>query len=214
MEIDGMATMDPARPSGPSWWWYVVGGAIAVAGAVFCVAFLIQRVMSVTDGMQQVVVPGEGRLTLARPGHYMIFHEYQRNIDGKVYSSSPGVAGLECVLKASKTGQTVPLSPVNMSVQYNLGGRAGAGVFQFDITEPGEYVLTGTISGPGANAPAVLAVGDDFMKKLLVTIFGCMGSMFGGVILAVGVILLTFFKRRKARRAQQQGEIPPVMPRG
>ncbi|MCY2924558.1 MAG: hypothetical protein NT031_03825 [Planctomycetota bacterium] len=52
------------------------------------------------------------------------------------------------------------------------------------------------------------------MKQLLVTIFGCMGSMFGGAILAVAVILLTFFKRRKARQAQQQGEMPPVAPRG
>lgn len=214
MEIDGMATMDPARRSGPSWWWYVVGAAIGVAGAVFCVAFLIQRVMSVTDGMQQVVVPGEGRLTLARPGNYMIFHEYQSVVDGKVYSSSPGVAGLECVLKAGKTGHTVALSPMNMNMHYNLGGRAGVGLFQFDITEPGEYVLTGSISRPGTIAPAVLAVGGDFIKELLVTIFTCIGSMMGGVTLAVAIILLTFFKRRKARRAQRQGQMPPVVPRG
>ncbi|MCY2928713.1 MAG: hypothetical protein NTV86_04310 [Planctomycetota bacterium] len=213
MKIGNLETMTPDCQAGPSWWWYLVGAGIAVAGAIFSVVFLVQRIMSVTDDMQQVVVPGEGRLTLSQPGHYMIFHEYQSVVGGKVYSNPRGVAGLECVLKASKTGRTVALAPVNMSAHYSLGGRAGVGIFQFDITEPGEYVLTGTISAPGTNAPAVLSVGGDFMKQLLVTIFGCMGGMFGGVILAVGVILLTFFKRRKARRAQQPLGIPPAMPR-
>ena len=88
----------------------------------------------------------------------------------------------------------------------------------------GSMQLTDLLHGPGGimgetgldldGHPAVLAVGGDFIKELLVTIFTCIGSMMGGMTLAVAVVLLTFFKRRKARQARQALEVPPVMPRG
>ncbi|MEI7835785.1 MAG: hypothetical protein WCK05_05165, partial [Planctomycetota bacterium] len=152
---------------------------------------------------------GEGKLTFSRPGSYTIFHEYQSVMAGKVYSNPQGLAGLECVLKDSKTGRVVNLSPVNGSATYSIGSRAGVGVFDFCITEPGEYALTGRYTGPEPHGPTVLAVAREFLRELLVLILGGMSILFGGWALAIVIVLVTFLKRRKAQQERQQGGIPP-----
>ena len=214
MEIGNLQASEPGVRLRPSWWWYVVGGCLIAAAEAGTAVFLIHGVLGGDMDMQRVVVPGESPLTLSRPGSYTIFNEYQSVMVGTCYSNREDLAGLTCVLKESKTGRVVNLSPVDGRTSYSGGGRAGVGVFAFEISEPGEYVLTGTYTGPGARGPAVLAIAHEFGKKLLVLILGSMGISFGGGGLGIVIVLVTFFKRRKARRARQALEIPPVMPRG
>lgn len=210
MRIGNMET--PERRLGPSRWWYVVAGGIILSTAVGTGAFTVFRAVTRLVPGQQVVVPGEGRLTFSRPGSYTIFHEYQSVVDGKMYANPQYLTGLECALKESKTGRVVKLSPVKGNVSYSGGSRAGVGILEFDITEPGEYVLRGAYSGGGANGPAVLAIAHEFLGELLVLILGGIGIMSGGSALAILIFVLTFLKRRKARQEWEYSRIPPMAP--
>lgn len=191
--------------------WYVLAGLIVLLGAVAAGVFLFTRLNQMADNLTQVVVPGEATLTLTRPGSYMIFHERESVVDGRVYSSS-NLSGLRVTLR-NAAGDRIPLSGPTASSRYNFGSRSGVGIFEFRIRQPGTYRLSASYDGGRTEPRTVLAVGTGFVMGLLVTIFGGLAFAFGGIILAVIVALVVFVRRRKAGRAAivAPGARPPTV---
>ncbi len=185
----------------PSGWYYVLAGMVLVGSITGFVLFLVSGLTGLSDSLTQIVVPGERELTLKEAGDHTVFHEYRSVVGNKVYSTGKGgSSGLRCTLRSKATGREIPLSPSSMNSTYSMGSRSGASIFDFSIDSPGDYLFAAQYP-PGQDGPeTVLSVAQGFVKKLMVTILGGLGMMFGGLGLATAIAVITFVKRRRSRR--------------
>ena len=191
----------------PSGWYYVVAGLVLVGGIAGFVFILIDGLSDLSGSMQQVVVPGQHELTLTEAGSHTVFHEYRSVFGDKVYSSRQGgISGLRCRLVSKTTDREVQLSPSSMNSTYSMGSRSGVSIFDFNIDAPGDYMFSAQYP-PGQDGPeTVMAIGQGFMGRLMMTILGGLGTMFGSMGLAIAIAVVTFIKRRKSRKS------PPDIP--
>lgn len=183
----------------PSAWWFALPVVVAATGLATFAFLLVNGLTGLTDGFTQVVVPGRAEVTLAEPGTYAVFYEYRSVVGNRVYSTQAQMPGLQCRLVSKATGVEIPLSPSSMSMTYELGGRCGAAVFECEITAPGVHEFSAGYPEGESGPDVVLVIGRGFVKKLLFTIFGGIGTFFGSFIAAGLITLLIFLKRRKAK---------------
>jgi hypothetical protein len=180
--------------------WYAIAALVFLLGMAFFGVFLFTRLKDLTGGLQQVVVPGEAELVLEKPGSYTIFHEHESVVGGRYYSSPDEVPGLKVEVVSSETGEPVSLDAPGASTSYSLGGRSGVSIFVFEIDQPGTYRLSAGFPDGRQEQQLVLAVGQGFGQKLLLTIFGALAIGLASFILAISIAVVTFWKRRKALR--------------
>ncbi|MEP0813416.1 MAG: hypothetical protein HRF49_01960 [bacterium] len=197
---------------GVRWGFIVLAVLVVIGGIGGAVWRLISGVTSVPGQMQRIVIPGEGEFHAAEPGVYTIFHEYKSFVDGKYYSSGLELYGLD-VKVTGPGGEEVPVKPSQMSGNYSVGAFSGNAIFTFDAAQPGGYKISALAgnepedghsdepadgadsSGSAAAHPAtVLAIGKDFTGKILGTVFGTLGLVFGGLILGAVFMLLAFLR--------------------
>jgi hypothetical protein len=184
----------------PGRWYYGLAAFIFVGGWVLFGIFLWKNLSGIADQLQQVVVPGKVQLNLPSPGNYTIYHEYESVVGSKIYSGGQTLAGLEVTLSSLATGDEVALSRANVDSTYSMGGRSGKAVFDFTIDRPGAYELTAQYPEGEEGPEVVLAVGQGFTGRILTTIFGALGIVFGSMVLAVAIALITAIKRHNAAK--------------
>ena len=187
--------------------WYLIAVAVFVLGGILAAAFAFVRLSGLEDEMPQIVVPGSSEIVLEEPGAYTIFHEAESFVDGRYYSAAD-ISGLSVEVVSAETGESVPLEPAGANTTYSLGGRAGRSVLGFDIAEPGAYRFTGSYDDGRSEPVTVLAVGHGFGRKLVLTIVGAIGIGFLTAGLAIAIAVITFIKRRRARRRADVGSAP------
>ncbi len=189
------------RKLSPSGWYYVVAGLVLVAGIAGFALLLIGGLSGISGSSEQVVVPGKQALDLTEIGDYTVFHEYRCVIDGRVYSGRPDDAsGIECSLVRTSDGHEVKLSPASVHSTYTIGARAGVSVFEFNIDAPGEYMFEANYAAGRLGPKTVMAIGQGFVGRLLVTILGGLGIMLGSFGLAITIVIVTAVKRRRSAR--------------
>lgn len=184
----------------PSRGYYGLAGLVLVAGGALFALLLFKNLSGLADKLKQVVVPGKSEITLTEPGEYTIFYEYQSVVGNRVYSTERNLSGLECALVSKDTRAKVALSRTSTNSTYTVGGRSGESIFDFRIERTGTYELSAWYPEGREGPEVVLAVGHDFTTKLLLTIFGGLGILFGSIALAVAIALVTFIKREKAEK--------------
>ena len=178
---------------------YVIGAAVLIVGVVVCVVFLVTQLFNLLDSIVpeiQVVVPGTHEIYLAEPGEYTVFYEYRSVVDNKVYSTGE-ISGMSVILKSKDDQQEVALSKPSGSTTYEVGGRAGESVLEFEIDEPGTYVFTADYSGGVGGPDVVLAIGQFELWGTIRTVLVGLGIFFGAFIIGGFIIVRTFLKRRK-----------------
>jgi hypothetical protein len=185
---------------GPSRWYYGLAAIIFVGGWVLFGVFLWRNLSGIADQLQQVVVPGKVQLNLPSPGNYTIYHEYESVVGSRIYSSGQTLFGLEVTLSSVATGDEVALSRTNVDSTYSMGGRSGKAVFDFTIDRPGAYELAAHYPEGEEGPEVVLAVGQGFTGRILVTVFGALGIVFGSMALAVAIAVITAVKRHNAAK--------------
>jgi hypothetical protein len=153
---------------------------------------------TIGSALTRVVVPGEQVLALAETGTYTIFHEAESVIDGHLYTATD-IQGLKVSITA-EDGGAVPVTPSSGKESYTLGGHSGVSVLAFDIVKPGSYRLAAAYDDGRSGPMTILAVGRNFLGRLLVTIFGAFGVGFAGFIAALVLTLVTFLRRRRMLR--------------
>jgi membrane associated rhomboid family serine protease len=142
-------------------------------------------------------------LTLSEPGSYTIYHEPESVIDGKLYASQ-NIDGLR-VAVAEEGGEQVAVTTPTMTARYSIGGRSGVSVLAFEIARPGRSRLIAAYSGGRTEPAAVLTVGHGFFVKLLATILGAISAAAAGFVGGLVIALVTYFQRRRMRRAAAFG---------
>ncbi len=178
--------------------WYWIAGAVGVVGAAAFVYFLLTGIGGLGDGLQQMLAPGKAEIALEKPGTYTIFHEHESVFEGRYYSSPRIVSGLSIGVVSSVGGEPATVRAASTNATYTLAGRAGVSILEFEIAEPGRYRISAAYTDGRSTPKLVLAIGHDFVGKLMVTIFGGIGIMVAGLGGAGAIVAITYVKRDRA----------------
>jgi hypothetical protein len=177
--------------------WYLVALVLALVGAGGAYLFFFMRLQSVDAALTRMVAPGEVEITL-QSGSYTLFHEYRSVLNGRYYESDD-VSGLNLHINSSN-GEPIALRG-RANTNYEIAGRSGVSVADFDIDEPGTYTFVAAYNqrkGP----EAVLAVEQGVIGKIFGLVLGSIAIAFAGVGGGIAVASITYVKRRRAREVK------------
>jgi len=187
--------------------WYVIAGLINVICIVLFVLFLIGAIKCATDSIiTRVTAPGTASIEIDKAGKYTIYFEYDSVLDGKVYHNSD-ISDMLFTLTNKTTGEQINLNSSLANTSYSINERSGQGIFDFNVKEPGEYILE-TVYDTGAGENAVLAVGRPFVFQMVMQIFLSIGSLFCAVVVPVVIFVITILKRSNNKRLFRQNAAP------
>lgn len=148
--------------------------------------------------MMRLVVPGQAEFRLNEAGTYTIFHEYHSVVDGRAYALD-ALSGLQIIVR--HRGSAIELARPTVSSRYSVGSFAGRSLFQFEVNEPGVYLVR-AVYGDGRKEPqTVLAIDRNFVGSLVRTILQAFGIGLGSTALAIAIFGVVLVKRRRALRA-------------
>jgi len=187
----------------PTAWFYVLGIAVFIIGGVLFGLFIFSSLGNfAAESPIQVVVPGGSDIMLSETGKYTIYYEYESVVGNRVFSTGGDIPGIGVTLVSKDTGLKIPLFRTSLSSTYSIGGRSGIGLFDFTIDKPGTYELSAFYPSGEQSSPKniVLAVMHGFAGKLMGAILGGLAIFFGSAAIAIAIIVITFLKRRKAKK--------------
>lgn len=189
---------------GPSRWYYGLGILIIVIGGAYSVSVLISSFGDLGSG-QQFAAPGSSDLFLAESGEHIIFYESRTVFKGKVYITDESLPYLNIEVKNKTTGSKAFIySPLKTT--FSLGDRTGESIRAFKIDEPGIYEISASHAGGDSSPEVVLSVGNGISDGS--EMWNNAMLYLASIILGMGVIMLTFFKRQKAfiRRKEEESQ--------
>jgi hypothetical protein len=153
----------------------------------------------VTDGLVQVVVPGDAELSLKHQQLYTVFLESQSVVNGKIYSTNASVDGLECRVESAASEARIPIRRSVMSTTYEFGGRSGRSVLEFHVPADGSYGFSCSYGKTEHGPETVVAVGSGVAGRIMWTVFTGLLAMFGGFGSGLILFVATFVLRKNAR---------------
>ncbi|MFZ1084213.1 MAG: hypothetical protein WAN35_04535 [Terracidiphilus sp.] len=161
---------------------------------------LLHGLNHVTDSLTQVIVPGKAILDLQHGQSYSIFLEEQTIVNGKIYSTTQSVNGLECRVKPLLKNTTIALRKPSMSSSYDVGGRSGHSVLEFSIPDDGKYEFSCDYGESSIGPEVVVAVGSGVSKSIFSTVAGALVSFFGGAGACLVVVFAVLIKRDREKK--------------
>lgn len=203
--------MNDDRIVRPSLWYCALGAAVILAGVGLFVHSLLHGIFHITDGLTQIVVPGEKDLTLMQKLSYTIFLETESVVDGRIYSTKESLSGLTCVVTSQTSGNKIDMRHPAVNATYSVNGREGRSVLEFATQEAGVYHIACDYQEGSQGPQAVLAVGSDVGERITLTILKSLLSMFGGCLLGGGIIATVFVLRERAKKQLARPNQTPLI---
>lgn len=178
----------------PSAWFYAIGPAVIGITSVVAIVLFVVGILGMAPDAR-VVVPGSHEVQFDKTGEYIVYYEYESTVDGVAYSTDEHLHGMVATLRSQDGSRIVPLTDAAVNSEYSIGSRSGVSIFEFDIDEPGTYILTAEYQNGRVAPEVVLAVGQfNIVEVLLRSIpLGLVGFVLGVIL-----IVLVLVKRRKA----------------
>ncbi|MDT4966447.1 MAG: hypothetical protein QOJ64_1184 [Acidobacteriota bacterium] len=195
----------------PSRAYYLLALLVLIVGVTAFVIFLIKGIGGITDKLVQMEAPGTAEMNFAEPGTYTIFYEPESVFEGKVYNTRGNFSGVWCTVVSKETNSPVRLDQSSMNTTYTVGNRSGMSLLDFEIDRPGIYEVSAAYRDNPDRPKIVLAIGHGVSKSIATTVIVGIAIMFGTVILALLIGILTLVKRRRAKKAFMPGG-PPAYP--
>ena len=184
--------------------YLVVGIAVILAGTAQFGYSLYQGITHLTDSLTQFVAPGQVAIPVAKAGTYTIFLEAKSVMNGKIYSTTESVAGLQCTAQRPGLEQKIGLRRPAGSITYTVGGRSGRSVLEFEADQAGQYTLSCDYGEDKKGPEVVLAVGTGLGSKIGSIVASSLAAMFVGG--GIGAIFLVIAVRRW--KAPKEGLVP------
>jgi len=177
---------------------YVVGITILMVGLI------LFAILSRTPGKAvppeiQIIAPGAREFYLPEAGKYTIFYEYLSILKDKTYSTGLPLSSMLAGLQSQQYYADIELSTPSRRRRYEIGGRAGVSVFEFEIESSGNYIFFIKYADDASGPDVVFAIGK---LRMLGATPGGLGTFFGILIVGGFIILRTFLRRGKARKQQ------------
>lgn len=187
--------------SSPNSWWYASCVLLFLVPAGIGGVVFAKKLFHLTDRLVQVVVPGSAELKLDQPGVNTVFLEEESVVNGRIFSTNGGVAGLNCSVHG-QDGSTIVLRRPSTSTTYTLGGRNGKSVLEFNISQPGIYHFECGYEQGRSGPDVVLAVGTGVGSGIIASLLAGFLGIGGGVALAAiaAVIVYTLQRRNRQER--------------
>jgi hypothetical protein len=182
----------PARIPGQG--WYVLAGAVALAGFLAAAALIVSLVLRYDRGTQ-FVAPGSKVLELAQ-GKHVLWNDYVTMFEGRAYEAGKNLPDGAQITVTDGSGASLSLRGAS-GASFRSGSRESVSVIEFEVTRPGRH----EIAVRGNFAPRVFSVGPDFVWVMLCSIFGAIGSVLLGIGAGVGIAAWAFLARDRAREA-------------
>ncbi|MCB0323293.1 MAG: DUF4870 domain-containing protein [Bdellovibrionales bacterium] len=163
----------------------------------------------------EFLAPGTHSIAVTESGNYTLWNDASTTFEGKVFRSSETLPSDFDIEVRAPNGVRVPLIPQSGATvrRGDAHARYAIGTFTFDT--PGTYQVITT----GSFSTRVLSIRRAIFRELWVAM-GTVGVwLFGGWILAPGIALVTWLKK-KAEPAQRSGAVgaerwaPPGPPVG
>jgi hypothetical protein len=176
---------------------YVVAALVLASGVGLAVLVLFQQLAGMSDRLQQVVVPGEHQIALAKTGAYTIFHEQRAVVGGRYFASDRHLNGLRLRLQSIPASEDISISPASSRTSYSFVDREGSSIATFDVPRPGTYRLSAWYSEPGQDPTAVLAIGQGIERRLMTAILGSLSAAFVGLLASVAIAVVTYSRRSR-----------------
>lgn len=196
------------QPIKPGRWYYLLAALVLCAGVAVFVFVLLRGIGGITDKLTQMEAPGTSEMNFTETGTYTIFYEPETVFDGKVYSTGGNLRGLWCNVVSKETGTPAPIGQPTARTTYTVGNRSGVSLLQFEIDRPGRYQVSAIYRDNPEGQRVILAIGHGVARTITTTVIIGLAVMFGTVILAALIAIITFVKRRRARKAF----VPPSYP--
>jgi hypothetical protein len=185
----------------PSKWFYLIGIAIIIGGALISAGIIIYCVFTWASvaTISPSVLSGKNEITLSS-GAYTLYYDYNRSIGNIEFSDIPE---LQCSLVYKKTGEQIGFISAANESSYSIIGRSGKSLYNFKIKQDGQYEFTGSFNRQlSKEHQAALTIGEDrgsarFLHLFILTSIIELVSVISGLT----IIIVTFVKRRKANVA-------------
>jgi uncharacterized membrane protein len=173
--------------------WYILAGALAVAGVLAAAGMSARLVLTWEDSVQ-FLAPGRQALTL-KAGNHVVWNDHVTVFEGRTFKSENA---LPDGVQVTVTGSSGPIALRAASGGTYKGlSTERVAVMQFDIAQPGRY----EIAVRGNFPPRVFSVGPDHVSAVLWTVFGAIAALFVGWGAGIGIAAWAFIRREQAREA-------------
>jgi hypothetical protein len=190
---------EPPRP-GPGRKWYVIDLLLFLLFFVPSLLAFLNGLDGITNGLIRVPVPGETSVELEE-GDWTIFYEHAGEYEGDLFNTSSD-APLMNVSVTGEDGQQAEVGASTGSFDYNIGGRAGYSIGDFEIDEAGTYTIVTSVSDPADTDRYLLALGKDLGTSTAALVIGIIG-MIGSTFVAFVVWLVVIIMRSRAKKRMQ-----------
>lgn len=187
----------------PTRWGYLIGLLVIVAGGVVAgiwVVASLAQFRSDVRAFSRVPADGGGDVHLSA-GDYVLYNESPvfPADDGLSATVTPAGGGAPLALAQYGTFQNRRRS----TLTYNVGPYSGDAADTFSASSAGTYHVASTCTDAPSSC-ATLAVGKSIGPRLALTAIGAVVIAFVGFVLGVVLLIATFVRRRRARRAAYQ----------
>jgi len=183
--------------------WYVAAGITGVCFIFLFAFFIVSAVTCATDSItNRFSVPGTASMPIDKTGKYTLYFEYDSVMGGKAYHAYD-ISDMLFTLTNQDTGENIKLNDSVINSYYSINGISGKSIFDFEIDEPGQYVLE-TLYDSGSGQDAILAIGQPFAVQMVIRIFLAIGSFFLALIIPAIIIVVTVVKRSKIKKERSQ----------
>src|SRR5262245_1072352 len=182
----------PARTPGKG--WYVLAGAVALAGFLAAAGVVVSLIFHYDEGVQ-FVAPGSKTLDLAK-GRHVVWNDHVTVFEGRSYDSSKNLPDGAQITVTDSGGAVVVLRRTSGST-IRGGGTERVSVLEFEVTRPGRHEIVVRGNFP----PRILSVGPNVAWLLLCSIFGAIGLILLGTGAGVAIAAWAFIRREQAREA-------------
>lgn len=182
------------RPSGV---WYVVGGLVLAAGIIGGFVLLVVGIVQAVDQFDDFdrVPASQGGTVTLEAG------------DKTIYAEGPGVSTATSLSASdvevlTPSGNEVDLSVETNDFTYEVDGRSGVAVLNFDAPTDGTYEIRSDIP---SSEITTLAVGPNVISTFGSVVGWLVGAAVVGLVgLALGLVLLIVTGVRRGRAKKQR----------
>lgn len=184
-------------PKKPGWFSWVLGPLLWVAGVAAALGMGYFAISGIRENAVRMLAPGTREIACDEPGTYTIFHEYQSEFDGKVYSQAKGSVELRCTVTRKDDGTEIPVR-LPTQVTYTYGSREGISVWAFTVDTVGTYVVH-----VESDEEAVVMIDKGLFGSALGAAGGvCAGIAVAGLAFVAGSVILILTIVRRVRYAK------------
>lgn len=174
---------------------------LAAAGLAVAAGLVLWLVFSIAAPLR-FLAPGAGTLEIEKPGRYVVWNEYRGTFQNRIYRAEPELPqGMRFTILAPG-GRVLPLRPGGQE-SWSEGDAERRAIGAFTAPAPGRY----SIVVEGNFPPRVIAVGADFVGRIVGVVLGAGAALLLGIGGGVGMLVYAI-GRSEPKRKDTGGQAP------